>query len=264
MDLRASAVSDQPRPIAHHLRSTRAILDAVTHAKMIEYGTCTEDCTTEKGESFQFPSVLHFQTNFSILPGALQVLTIDGGKRIPQTFEELDEDGANLLSLYVGLRKLTVTQTGLKNLKKFPRFQLLKELYLGRNRISSFKGLLHLPSLTVLDISRNRLATLRYLPVLPNLERLDMSFNWLEGKLDKILERCYNLKHLNLSYNPITDVDSLLPIVHMPYLKSLNLTGCPLVLKLQGSHVYKDLQQQSIAVIHGLDLEEWAKYKRIS
>lgn len=145
-----------------------------------KYPACREDVVVPPGCAYDHPPVLHFVKEFSLLPGesffflsletpssvqlgkclrlaplrmlragAVETLSIDGLKDPRQRFSEIDAKGAALFSRCTGLRYLSMQYVHLRSFEGLGRHALLQRLLMQGNRIETFKGLLHLPSLEV-------------------------------------------------------------------------------------------------------------------
>jgi Leucine-rich repeat (LRR) protein len=125
------------------------------------------------------------------------------------------------------LLSLTFLDASFNYLQDFPiasRFPNLTTLELNHCFISSFRCFCNLPKLQNLSISHNQICDDEVLE-LPLLVRLNVSHNFLTG-LD-FLAKCWALKSLDVSFNPIDDDGFSIDFV-FSRLKDLNISGTKL------------------------------------
>uniref|UniRef100_A0AC35U2I2 LRRcap domain-containing protein n=1 Tax=Rhabditophanes sp. KR3021 TaxID=114890 RepID=A0AC35U2I2_9BILA len=84
-------------------------------------------------------------------------------------------------------------------------------------------------SIEMISIINSQLKSAQNLPSLPTLKILDLSVNQIEGNL-KAITVCSNLHHINLSSNPIKNIEDLADLKDLQHLVSLDLYCCPVTL----------------------------------
>ncbi|KAL8434058.1 hypothetical protein Efla_001530 [Eimeria flavescens] len=197
------------------------------------YGNCREDTVVEDGVRYFHPPVIHFSKSFSILPGAVESIKVDGLKTREHRFSSIDPSCSSFLEQCTGLRELSLLYVQLHAFTGLPRLPLLKSLQMQGNQIDSFKGLLHQPSLVELNLWGNLLKGFKFFPCLPRLRELDASCNRITGQLARLVARAPKLQVLKLALNPITDEAELMHLEQLEELRQLELYGCPVASQLQ-------------------------------
>jgi hypothetical protein len=101
------------------------------------------------------------------------------------------------------------------------------ELVLDNCKATQIAGLSdEFVNLTTLSMINVGLTSLEGLPKLPALRTIDLSDNKLTGDLDKLVENCSRLYHINLCANKISDVEALTPLKKLEELAALDLFDC--------------------------------------
>jgi len=101
------------------------------------------------------------------------------------------------------------------------------ELVLDNCKATQISGLSdEFVNLTTLSMINVGLTSLEGLPKLPSLRTIDLSDNKLTGDLDKLVENCPRLYHINLCANKISDVEALTPLKKLDELAALDLFDC--------------------------------------
>ncbi|KAL8437367.1 hypothetical protein ACSSS7_000962 [Eimeria intestinalis] len=196
------------------------------------YGTCREDAKVKEDEPYYHPPVIHFSKTFTILPGAVESLTIDGLKNREHRFASIDGPSIALLEKCTGLKELSLVYVQLDSFTGIPRLPLLKSLNMQGNQIDSFKGLLHQVSLVELNLWGNLVKGFKFFPCLPQLRELNASCNRITGQLARLVARAPKLQVLRLALNPISDEAELMPLEQLSELQHLELYGCPVARQL--------------------------------
>ncbi|XP_026192355.1 uncharacterized protein LOC34621213 [Cyclospora cayetanensis] len=214
------------------------------------YGNCREDTTVDGEAPYVHPPVLHFSSSFSILPGAIESMTVDGLKNRAHRFSTIDAAATDLLERCTGLRELSLLYVQLDSFSGLPRLPLLRSLHMQGNQIDSFKGLLHQPSLTELNMWGNVLKGFKYFPCLPHLRELNCSCNRITGQLARLVARAPKLQVVKLALNPIASEAELAPLEQLAELKHLELYGCPVAKELgEGSPIVHRLRSRGVRVL---------------
>ncbi|KAL3086060.1 hypothetical protein niasHT_030484 [Heterodera trifolii] len=103
----------------------------------------------------------------------------------------------------------------------------VQDLLLDSCKANTISGLTEqFTSLTTLSLINVGLTTLDGLPKLPTLRTIDLSDNKLSGGLDKLVECCPRLYHINLCANKITSMETLAPLSKLEELAALDLFDC--------------------------------------
>jgi len=101
------------------------------------------------------------------------------------------------------------------------------ELVLDNCKATQISGLSdEFVNLTTLSMINVGLTSLEGLPKLPSLRTIDLSDNKLTGDLDKLVENCPRLYHINLCANKISDVEALTQLKKLDELAALDLFDC--------------------------------------
>ncbi|KAH7700668.1 leucine Rich Repeat family protein [Aphelenchoides avenae] len=110
----------------------------------------------------------------------------------------------------------------------------------------------NLQTLSLINIG---LTSLDGLPKLPALRTIDLSDNKITGGLEKLIESCPRLYHLNLCANKIKDVDTLVPLKKLSELNAIDLFDCD-VTKVENyrEKVFEALPQ--IKYLDGFDIND--------
>ncbi|KAL8271460.1 hypothetical protein Esti_004661 [Eimeria stiedai] len=196
------------------------------------HGTCREDAKVKDDEPYYHPPVIHFSKTFTILPGTVESLTIDGLKNREHRFSSIDVPSRALLEKCSGLKELSLVYVQLNSFTGIPRLALLKSLDMQGNQIDSFKGLLHHASLVELNLWGNLLKGFKFFPCFPQLRELNASCNCITGQLARLVARAPKLQVLKLALNPISDEAELMPLEQLTELRHLELYGCPVARQL--------------------------------
>lgn len=215
------------------------------------YGNCREDVTVGADTPYVHPPVIHFSKTFSILPGTVESLTIDGLKNKHHRFSSIDPAATDLFGKCAGLRELSLSYIQLGSFTGIPRLPLLKSLQMQGNQIDSFKGLLHQPSLVELNMWGNLLKGFKFFPCLPQLRELNASCNRITGQLARLVARAPKLQVVKLALNLIADEAELLPLEQLTELKHVELYGCPVARQLQenDSALVRRLRSRGVRVL---------------
>nr|CCA20456.1 conserved hypothetical protein [Albugo laibachii Nc14] len=131
------------------------------------------------------------------------------------------------LEAYCNLKALWLESNGLCKIENLHSLTQLRCLYLGKNLIERIENLECLSELRTLSLCDNRLTTLSGLDTLTSLETLDVSRNFLEN-CDSLVA-CCALKSLDVSHNRIEGAEILQVVASIPNLRSLRITGNPIV-----------------------------------
>ena len=103
----------------------------------------------------------------------------------------------------------------------------VKELLLDNCKASKISGLSdEYTSLNTISLINVGLTTLEGLPKLESLRTIDLSDNKLSGGLDKLVENCPRLYHINLCANNISEFTALEPLTKLEELTALDLFDC--------------------------------------
>ncbi|KAI1701796.1 leucine-rich repeat domain-containing protein [Ditylenchus destructor] len=101
------------------------------------------------------------------------------------------------------------------------------DLLLDNCKATKISGLTEeFTSLTTMSLINCGLTTLEGLPKLESLRTIDLSDNKLTGELDKLVECCPRLYHVNLCANKIKDIETLAPLKKLEELAALDLFDC--------------------------------------
>lgn len=104
----------------------------------------------------------------------------------------------------------------LQEIKNLDGLKTLKELYLGKNKITKIQNLNDLTNLQILILQSNRLTKIENLEQLTNLEQLYLSENGIS--VMENLDNQVKLQTLDLAMNRITVIDN---VRHMSCLEEL-------------------------------------------
>jgi len=130
------------------------------------------------------------------------------------------------------------------------------ELVLDNCKSTHISGLTEeFTNLTTLSLINVGLTSLEGLPKLPSLRTIDLSDNKLTAELEKLVEKCPRLYHINLCANKISNVDALLPLKKLEELAALDLFDCA-VTELQDyrQKVFEILPQ--LKYLDGFDIND--------
>nr|NP_001134049.1 Acidic leucine-rich nuclear phosphoprotein 32 family member E [Salmo salar]ACI66029.1 Acidic leucine-rich nuclear phosphoprotein 32 family member E [Salmo salar] len=83
-------------------------------------------------------------------------------------------------------------------------------------------------SLRSLSLTENKITSFEGLPALKELNMLDLTSNELAKGFELLVEKCPNLTYLDLSENPIENMDELKGLANLKFLESLQLDACPI------------------------------------
>jgi len=101
------------------------------------------------------------------------------------------------------------------------------ELVLDNCKATQISGLdSGFTNLTTLSLINVGLTSLDGLPMLPSLRTIDLSDNKLSGDLDKLVENCPKLYHINLCANKIATYETLVTLQKLEDLTALDLFDC--------------------------------------
>lgn len=137
----------------------------------------------------------------------VEICSMKSLRQLDCTSNQLEDVPPELAGM-VSLEQLFLRHNKLCHLPELPSCKLLKELYVGNNRIASLesKHLKHLSSLSLLELRDNKLSTLPdEITLLQGLERLDLSNNSITS-LPVALGNLPNLKSLTLDGNPLRTI----------------------------------------------------------
>lgn len=137
-----------------------------------------------------------------------------------------DIESFDLICAIKSLKKISLRNNEITEIKGLEKFPNLEELDLFANGISEIKGLEMLKNLRILDLCSTRVTEIKGLENLGNLENLSLGHT----SIPKIkgLENLVNLKELDLtnylgeSLTPLTEIQGL---EHLSKLEKLILTG---------------------------------------
>jgi len=105
--------------------------------------------------------------------------------------------------------------------------QEVVELVLDNCKATQISGLTSdFTKLTTLSMINVGLISLDGFPKLPSLRTIDLSDNKLSGDLEKLVENCPKLYHVNLCANKIAAYESLVPLKKLEELTALDLFDC--------------------------------------
>ncbi len=140
------------------------------------------------------------------------------------TLESLNLDGTTPdlqpLASLVGLKRLSLRNTGIDDLQPLASLVGLTELDVGDNRIADLSPLAGLSALTALMADRNRIADLWPLAALADLETLELGANFVRDL--QPLAGLTQLRSLHLEGNGLTDLS---PLAGLAALRDLGLAG---------------------------------------
>lgn len=103
----------------------------------------------------------------------------------------------------------------------------MADLLLDNCKMTKISGLTEeFTTLTTLSLINCGLTTLEGLPKLESLRTIDLSDNKLTGELEKLVECCPRLYHVNLCANKIKDIETLSPLKKLEELSALDLFDC--------------------------------------
>lgn len=136
----------------------------------------------------------------------------------------------------------------------------VRELWLGKNKITELKNLTPLHNLTLLSIQSNRITspTLSHLSTLPNLSELYISHNALDSL--EPLSGCINLTTIDVSTNPLASVKGLAPLMK---LEEVWASSCKLDNFEEIEHELRDKQALTTVYFEGnpLQIRQRALYR---
>jgi len=130
------------------------------------------------------------------------------------------------------------------------------ELVLDNCKATQISGLTsEFSSLTTLSMINVGLTSFDGFPKLPSLRTIDLSDNKLSGELEKLVENCPKLYHVNLCANKIATYESLLPLQKLEELTALDLFDCSVTeIKDYREKVFEMLPQ--LKYLDGFDIND--------
>lgn len=101
------------------------------------------------------------------------------------------------------------------------------DLLLDNCKAAKISGLTdEFTKLTTMSLINVGLTSLEGLPKLESLRTIDLSDNKLTGDLERLVENCPRLYHVNLCANKIKDIEALAPLKKLEELAALDLFDC--------------------------------------
>jgi Leucine-rich repeat (LRR) protein len=132
----------------------------------------------------------------------------------------------------------------------------VEDLILDNSKATKLEGLTEeFTGLQTLSLINIGLTSLDGLPKLAQLRSIDLSDNKIDGGLEKLVESCPQLYHVNLCANKIKEIETLVPLKKLSGLNALDLFDCEVTRKENyREKVFETLPQ--LKYLDGFDIND--------